>query len=70
MDRGGLSMSVNSYLQSLDSEIRVSDSEEERIDTSVTTIKLRLSSYFGYQTAMVGIKRFYKSMKKKQKLSA
>ncbi len=40
-------MSVNSYLQSLDSEIRVSDSEEERIDTSVTTIKLRLSSYFG-----------------------
>ena len=40
-------MSVNSYLRSLDSEIRVSDSEEERIDTSVTTIKLRLSSYFG-----------------------
>lgn len=40
-------MSVNSYLSSLASSLVISSSEKGNIDTSISTIKSRLSSYFG-----------------------
>ncbi len=40
-------MSVNSYLDTLDSDIKVSDSEESKIEVSLSTIKSRLILYFG-----------------------
>lgn len=40
-------MSVNSYLQTLGSDLVLSDAEHAKIKTSVDTIKTRLSYYFG-----------------------
>lgn len=42
-------MSVNSYLETLARDLRVVDSEETKIETSISTIKSRLTSYFGDQ---------------------
>ena len=39
-------MSINSYLQSLASTLRVVDSEETKIEKSISTIKERLTLYF------------------------
>lgn len=42
-------MSINSYLQTLATDLCVVDSEENRIETSITTIKSRLTFYFGIE---------------------